>query len=122
MIDAELSLAGGAGISVGSRDDVRRSVADTQVQDLALLDNSIKRIHDLLDAGGPVPPVDVQNVNPFGVELLQGVAQGNMKRTLMVARGVEGSETLPLLVADVVGSELCGDDHLISVRESAIIT
>jgi hypothetical protein len=114
LVDAELRLASSTSIGVGCGDDVRGCIADSQVQDLALLHNSIKGVHDLLNAGSPVPPVDVQDVDPVGLELLQRVAQRDVEGASVVAGSVEGSETLAFLVADVVGGELGGDDHLIS--------
>jgi hypothetical protein len=61
--------------------------------------------------------VDVQDIDPVGLELLQGVAEGDVERALVVARGVEGAETLAFFVADVVGSEFGSDDHLVSIEK-----
>jgi hypothetical protein len=114
LVDAELRLAGSTSVGVGRRDDVCGCVADAQVQHFALFNNSIKRVHDLLNASGPVPPVDIQDVDPVGLELLQRVAKRDVERTLVVAGGIERAETLALLIADVVGGEFCSDDHLVS--------
>jgi hypothetical protein len=115
LVDAELRLARSTSVSVGRRDDVSGCVADSQVQDFALLDDGVERVHDLLDAGGPVPPVQVQDVDPLGVELLERVAERDVQGALMVAGRVDGAQTFALLVADVVAGELGCDDHLVSV-------
>lgn len=36
------------------------SVTDTEIQDLAGLDELVQGLHDLLDGGAKVPPVDVE--------------------------------------------------------------
>jgi hypothetical protein len=115
LVDAELRLAGSTSVRVGRRHNVSGRIADAQVQDLALLDDGVERVHELLDAGGPVPPVDVQDVDPLGVELLERVAQRDVQGALVVAGGVDGAEAFALFVADVVAGELCGDDHFVAV-------
>jgi hypothetical protein len=115
LVNAERRLACGARVGVGRRNDVCGRVADSQVQDFALLNDGVEGVHDLLNAGGPVPPVDVQDVDPVGLELLQRVTEGDVEGASVVAGRVEGAETFAFPVADVVGGELGGDDHLVSV-------
>ena len=39
----------------------------------------MKRVHDLLDRGGPIPPVHVQDVNIRGAQFLEGCLDGDVE-------------------------------------------
>lgn len=67
-----------------------------------------------LNAGGPIPPVQIQNVNVVRLEFGQAVPQTDMKRALVVA-GVVDRLALTVLLHLVAGGELGGNDHEVTV-------
>jgi len=67
------------------------------------------------DSLGKDLPVDVEDVNPVGLQLLERVAEGDVQGTLVVAAGVNAGCAFPFVVTGVVGRELGGDDHLVSI-------
>lgn len=67
----------------------RGRIRHPEVQNLARRDESVKPVHDLLDAGGEVPPVHVEKIDVVGLQLPEAVVDGDAQR-------LEG-------VADVVG-------------------
>ena len=71
LVDHKRRLPMGARIRVRLRDDPRGGVGDAEVQHLALHDELVQAVHDLLDGGGVVPPVQVQHVDVGGAQLLQ---------------------------------------------------
>lgn len=50
-------------ILIRLRNHPRRRVRNTQMQNLPRNNQVMQAIHDLLDRGGPVPPMDVEDVN-----------------------------------------------------------
>lgn len=48
-------------------------VGDTEVHDFAGLDEVVESVHHLLDRGGVVPEVDIEDVNVRRLELLERV-------------------------------------------------
>ena len=71
----------------------------------------VERLHQLRDACGEVPPVDVEQVNVVGLELLQGSFKRHMERLCRVTREV-GCHARPGLRVRVQRRELGGYDHL----------
>ncbi|CAK5266107.1 unnamed protein product, partial [Mycena citricolor] len=63
LVDNERRLSVIASVLVGLRDDPSGSVRNAEVQDLALHHEIVQSVHDLLDAGVPIPPVQVQDVD-----------------------------------------------------------
>jgi hypothetical protein len=59
------------GVLIGLRDHPRRRVRDAEVQDFALDHEVMQAIHHLFDAGIPVPPVNVQNVDVGRAQFLE---------------------------------------------------
>lgn len=45
----------------------------------------VQAVHDLFDAGGVIPPVDVEDVNIIRAELLERRFDGNVQRFGVVA-------------------------------------
>lgn len=52
-------------------------MAAYQVEHLALDDQVVKRVHDLFNGGGPVPPVHIQDVDVRCAQLLEGGFNGD---------------------------------------------
>ena len=50
-----------------------------QIEHFSLGDQVMKRVHDLLDRGGPIPPVHIQNVDVRGPQLLEGRLDGDVE-------------------------------------------
>lgn len=69
LVDAERGLSVLDGVGVCRADDPRRTVRDAEVEDLALLDENVEAVHDLLDRGHVVPPVQVEDVDPVRLQL-----------------------------------------------------
>ena len=51
-----------------------------EIKDLASKDKSVESLHQLRDASGEVPPVDVEQVNVRGLEPLEGCLDVDVKR------------------------------------------
>lgn len=68
----------GARVVVGLDDHPRWRVRHTQVEHLAGGDQRVQAVHDLLDGGGEVPPVHVQQVDVVGAQLLQAAVDGDV--------------------------------------------
>lgn len=60
-----------------------------EVKDLAGHDELMKVVHDLLDATSVIPPVNVQEVDVRGAQLLQRSLDGEMHRLGVVADVVD---------------------------------
>ena len=56
-----------------------------QVENLSLKNEGVERIHDLLDGGSPVPPVQVEKIYVRGAELLERRIHGDTKRFSIVS-------------------------------------
>ena len=67
-------------VGVARSDDPSGRVGDPEVEDLPGLDDGVEGVHDLGDGGGEVPPVEVEDVEVVGLELLERVAEGEMER------------------------------------------
>ncbi|CAK5266605.1 unnamed protein product, partial [Mycena citricolor] len=65
LVDDERRLSVITSVLVGLRDDPGGSVRNAEVQNLALHHEVVQSVHDLFDAGVPVPPVQVQDVDVF---------------------------------------------------------
>ena len=102
LVDGEDGLAVLPRISVASSDDPRRRIRDPEVEDLAGLDDRVQGVHDFGDGGRPVPPVEVEDVDVLGPQLLERVAEGEMERLLAVA-GVVDRRVLAVRVGAVGG-------------------
>lgn len=96
---------------VGLAYNPSRRVAYTEIQNLAPLHHVVERLHQLRDACGEVPPVDVEQVNIVGLKLLERSLKRQMERLRRVAREV-GCHARPGLGIRVQRRELCGNDHL----------
>jgi hypothetical protein len=59
--------------------DGEGSNAAYQIKHLPLDDQIMKRVHDLFDRGGPIPPVHVQDVDIRGAQLLEGCLDGDVE-------------------------------------------
>lgn len=64
--------------------------------------------------------MDIEDVDPVGLQFLEGVPEGDVQRALVVAAGVDGSETLAFPVAYVVLK--CVSEELQLVLETRILT
>lgn len=76
MVDDKRRSAAHTGIRVRLRDDPRWGVRDAEVEHLALRDERVQAVHDLFDAGHIVPPVEVEDVDVVGAQLLEGCLEG----------------------------------------------
>jgi hypothetical protein len=72
--------------SVGSSTE-ESGKAGYQIKDFPLDDQVMKRVHDLLDRGGPIPPVHVQDIDIRGAQFLEGCLDGDVEGLCMI-RGV----------------------------------
>ena len=114
MVDYEGGLAVVEGVGVGCGDDPGWGVRYPEVEDLALFDEDVKRVHDLADRGGVIPPVDVEDVDVVSLEFLERLMDAHEERFLGVAQ-VVGAFALADGVGAVVGCVLCGEDDLVPV-------
>jgi hypothetical protein len=64
--------------SVGSSTE-KSGKAGYQIEHFSLDDQVMKRVHDLLDRGGPIPPVHVQDIDIRGAQLLEGCLDGDVE-------------------------------------------
>jgi hypothetical protein len=53
--------------------------AGYQIKHFPLDDQVMKRIHDFLDRGGPIPPVHVQDIDIRGAQFLEGCLDGEVE-------------------------------------------
>jgi hypothetical protein len=53
--------------------------ASYQIKHFSLDDQIMKRVHDLLDRGGPIPPVHVQDIDIRGAQFLEGCLDGDVE-------------------------------------------
>jgi hypothetical protein len=70
LVNAELRFSVIASIDIGCGNNPGWCVRDTKIEDFALLDQDVKRVHHLLDAGRPVPPMQVKQIYVVGLEFL----------------------------------------------------
>jgi hypothetical protein len=59
----------------------------------------MKRIHDLFDRGGPIPPVHVQDIDIRGAQFLEGCLDGDVEGLCMIPGVIH-------LVGDVILASL----------------
>ena len=85
LVDHEGSLSTHASVVVSLRHNPRRGVGNSEVEDLALHDESVEAVHDLLDGASVVPPVDVEDVNVIRAQLSERVVDGVEHRLDAVA-------------------------------------
>jgi hypothetical protein len=57
-----------------------------QIKHFSLDDQVMKRVHDLLDRGGPIPPVHVQDIDIRGAQFLQGCLDGDVEGLCVIPR------------------------------------
>lgn len=107
LVDGERCFAVRARIRVRRGNDPRRRIRNPEVHDLALLDEDMEGVHDFLDGGSVVPPVEVEDIDEVSLEFAEGVANADDHVALVVAAGV-GGVALPERVAAVVSCELGG--------------
>lgn len=81
-------------ILIASSDNVGGGVGDAQVQDLASADEVVEALHDLLARGRVLPPVQVQNVDVIGLELLERLLDGDLHALRVVARAVNNVQSM----------------------------
>ena len=62
----------------------------------------MKRVHDLLDRGGPIPPVHVQDIDIRGAKFLEGCLDGDVEGLCMIA-GVIHLVCVFILASLIVG-------------------
>jgi hypothetical protein len=48
----------------------------------------MKRVHDLFDRGGPIPPVHVQDINIRSAQFLEGCLDGDVEGLCVIPRVV----------------------------------
>ena len=58
--------------------------AGYQIKHFSLNDQIMKRIHDLLDRGGPIPPVHVQDIDIRRAQFLKGCLDGDVERLCVI--------------------------------------
>ena len=111
-----LALQGGDGLDgVGAADDVDASLGEAEVTDLAGVDEVLDSTGDVLDRHVGVDAVLVEQVDPLGVEPLQGVLGGGAD--------VLGAAVQAGGAAAVVGeAELGGDHHVVPDSARALPT
>jgi hypothetical protein len=63
---------------VGSSTEESRN-AGRQIKHFSLDDQVMKRVHDLLDRGGPIPPVHVQDIDIRGAQFLEERLDGDVE-------------------------------------------
>jgi hypothetical protein len=66
-----------ARIGISLANDPSGRIADSQIEDLALLDEGIERLHQLRDRGSKVPSVDIVNIDVIHLETLHAVVDGH---------------------------------------------
>ena len=73
----------------------------------------MKRVHDLLDRRGPIPPVHVQDIDIRGAEFLEGCFDGDVEGLCMIPAVIHlvGVSFLPSL--KVGGVLMITSEHLI---------
>ena len=86
LVDHEGRLAREARVQVSLGDYPRGRVRNAEVEDLAGRDEMVQAIHDFLDTAGVIPPMQVEDIDVVGSELLEGSMNGNMHRFEVVAR------------------------------------
>lgn len=62
-----------ASVGVGRAHNPRGRVRNTQVQHLPLLHQDMQAVHNLLDRGSVVPPVEIQDINEIRLQLPQRI-------------------------------------------------
>ena len=70
-LDDKLSETMGPGILIRLSDDPSRSIRHTQVEDFTAPHQIVQGQHDLLNGGGVIPPVDIEEIDVIGLELDQ---------------------------------------------------
>jgi hypothetical protein len=60
--------------------------AGYQIKHFSLDDQVMKSVHDLLDRGGPIPPVHVQDIDVRGAQFLEGCLNGDVEGLCMIPR------------------------------------
>ena len=73
-----------------------------QIEHFALRDQVMKGVHDLLNRGGPLPPVHVQDIDVRGTKFLEGCLYGDVEG-LGVISGVVDFVSDLILASLVVG-------------------
>ncbi len=79
MVDGEAAQAVGACVLVGFGDDPGGEVGCAEVEDAAGGDLVVEGLHEFGDGGGPVPPVDVEEVDVGCLELFQTGFHGSVQ-------------------------------------------
>lgn len=64
------------------------SITTYEIQDFALYDEMVQTVHHFFDTCGVIPPVDIEDINVGGTQLLQGIFQGEMHRFDVVSNVV----------------------------------
>ena len=77
LVYGERTETVGPSVVVGLDDNPGGGVGDTEVQDLAGGDEVVEAVHDFFHGGGEVPPVDVEEVDVIGLELLETALDGD---------------------------------------------
>jgi hypothetical protein len=90
-------------------------VRDTKVEDLALSNQGIESMHDFLNTGSEVPPMNVQQINVIGTKFLQRTVDRDMHGLEGVADKVRLKGLSIASVTAVSSGVFGGDDHLIAV-------
>lgn len=109
LVDGERTQAVGARVVVGLDDDPRRRVRHPEVEHLAGGDERVQAVHDLLDGGGKVPPVHVQQVDVVGAQLLQAAVDGDVHALDRVADKV-GLDGLLVAAGGAIAGRILGRD------------
>jgi hypothetical protein len=71
LIDGEGTQAVSTSVVISLDHNPGRCIGDSEVQHFASINQGIESMHDFLDTCGKVPPVNVEEVNVIGAELLQ---------------------------------------------------
>lgn len=88
-----------------------RGVADTEVQNLALRNEVVERLHQLRNTRSKVPSMHVVDIDVISAQVLQALGNGKVH-----ALGTSAAEVALLDRLSGLGAQrvLCRDDHLIA--------
>jgi hypothetical protein len=66
LVNAERYLSVGFGVGVGSTNNPGWRIGNTKVKKFSLLDKNVNPFHNLIDKGGVISPMHVQDINEVG--------------------------------------------------------
>jgi hypothetical protein len=99
---------------IGFADDPGWCIGHTQVQYLAPLDHVVQALHELGNPGTEVPPVYIEQVDIFCLQLLERGLEGDFQGLGGIASVVDLLSGSVTRVREA-GSELCGEHDFVAV-------